>query len=88
MSDNPHFSDEEAAGRGREAARMLESPVLRDALADAKRRFVAEWLGTPNVDVQKACWSKIHALDEVEKALQRIIADGQFAEAAINQRQG
>ena len=88
MSENPFFSNEEAAHRGREATRMLESPVFRDALGDAKRRFVAEWLGTPNIDVQKACWSKIHALDEVEKALQRIIADGQYAEAAINQAQG
>lgn len=84
MSENPYFSNEEAVRRGSEAQRMLESEVLGDALAAAKRRFVADWLANSNVDVQRACWAKIHALDEVTKALNGIVSDGHVAQASID----
>jgi hypothetical protein len=85
MSTNPFFTNEEAARRGQEASRMLESDVFKDAVAFAERELVKEWLETPNADVQRMCWAKVHALKEVKLALLRIVSDGDVAKHLIEQ---
>lgn len=55
--------------RGREAARILASPVFSDAIRDAKETLVAEWLASDQPDEQRGAWAKIHALATVTQQL-------------------
>jgi hypothetical protein len=74
-----HTTDE-LIERARIARRLLDEPVLAEAMDEAERTFVVQWLEATKPELREAAWAKVHALTEVQRVLRAIIADGEHAE--------
>lgn len=75
---------DEVALRAKEARRVLDSPVFRDALEAAERNYIQAWKHARTPFEREAAHAKVSVLDDVAKELRAIIARGdmQVARAA------
>lgn len=82
----PNLSAEQVIARGHHAARLLEDEVLRAAHDDAERSILFTWLHADDAETREIAWAKIHALDEIRRALKRMVAEGEHAARKRNSR--
>lgn len=73
-TDN-ELDNDELAARGNRASQILSDPVFAQALADAERQFVQEWLAGSTTPTREAAHAKMHALQEVRNQLESYVAD-------------
>lgn len=81
------FSDEELAARGRVAQRMLDEGEELEVFDEVKRRVYAGWLSADSVEDRETAWAMTHAVEEVQRVLRSIAADGVVAEDMIDKRE-
>jgi hypothetical protein len=75
------LTTEQKIERGREAKRFLESAVFVGVLKECEQIFIDRWINSDDERVQKASWSSIHALAEVETRIREIMNNGLMEEA-------
>lgn len=83
-----HEDSDEVERRAKEARRVLESDVFREALETAERNYIQAWKVARTPLEREAAHAKVSVLDDVAKELRAIIARGdmQAARAARQAR--
>lgn len=73
--------------KGRASERFVDDPLFKQAVDTMETELFVRWRNTqPDQRAEREeIWSQWHALDEVQKALQRPIADGTLAQAEQEQ---
>lgn len=76
--------------RGREAAQLLEDPVLQEAFEEIEKFYVNRWRtseGEKGWDVREEAHQMLRAMDAFKNQLTSFLIDGKFAETNTNRRE-
>ena len=77
--------------RGREAAQLLEDPVLKEAFEEIEKFYVSKWRNSVNDekgwDVREESHQMLKAMDAFKNQLTSFLIDGKFAETNTNRRE-
>ena len=82
---NP-LSQLERVERGREAKRLLNEPLIQQALAEVDAGIIAQWRAANDVETRERLWAGLHASRRVETWLVAVREDGAMAQAEIDQQ--
>ncbi len=77
------MTHEQEVLRGLRAGELLDNELLVEAFQSAEDHAVSDWIAAEDPHVREKAWHRVHALNEVRAELRRIVADGQYAAAAI-----
>lgn len=79
---------QDQAARGEEAARLLESQVLKDAFLSLEQEYTELWKQTKASDeaAREKLWLSIRQLQMVQSRLNQTIQTGKAAKATLAQR--
>ena len=71
----------DTAARAAAARRLLDDPVLVEALASVRTEAIAKWerTGPDQVTEREFAWLTVKALDRITGALESVITDGAIA---------
>lgn len=75
------YNAEETIRRGQVARRLLSDPIMSEAFERADQLFVEEWRNATTPADREVAWSKVTALEEVQRVLQQIASNGELLEA-------
>lgn len=70
--------------RGREASRLLNEPLLKDAFVGVEEGIVAQWRAAEDTETRERLWAGLHAARRVETWLRATQDDGAIAQAEID----
>lgn len=82
------MSLQEQVTRGDEAARLMESQVLKDAFSSLEQEYTELWKNTKASDeaAREKLWLSIRQLQMVQAQLNGVIQTGKVARATLAQR--
>jgi hypothetical protein len=82
------MTPQEQAQRGDEAARLMESQVLKDAFAGLEQEYTELWKQTKASDeaAREKLWLSLRQLQMVQAQLNGMIQTGKVAKATLAQR--
>lgn len=75
---------EERAYRAMRADALINDPLLQEGFAGAEAEFIAKWKDGPSVEIREEAWALVQALETVQHKLRAIMADGRYAQAALD----
>lgn len=74
--------------KAQDAERLLNEPILKEALAAIKSEIIAQWAATParDTDGREWIWRHMKVVEKFEAILRTYVEDGKIE--AFNQKQG
>jgi hypothetical protein len=63
------------AARGHRAAEIIRDEVFQEAMAEAERTFLHQWLNGETVQDREAAHAKMHALEDIRRIFDSYVAD-------------
>lgn len=78
---------EQTARDARRAAELMADPVLERVFSGLREKYVERSLLAAELDAREAARAIVLALAEVRRELGVIVTDGEYAMAALRQRQ-
>lgn len=81
---------EQQAHRGEQAAKLLEHPLLVEALSLIEQDITDKWTNSParDTDGRESLWTQLKLLQRLRLELQQVAETGKVAKATILQRIG
>lgn len=78
---NESLTTQERIERGHIAQRLLEDPVLNEAIAEARQEAIDRWLGSQGDDMHTALVARatVQAIELMQDALRRKVSDAVMA---------
>ena len=76
------LTDEQLVLRGKEAKRLMDDPLLGDALAALEKAYIAAWKEAEDPATRGTLWVKIKVLEDFQTELATYISRGVFATEA------
>ena len=78
----------EEVQRGDEARRLLEEPLLVEAFAMLRQRYIAEWESSPARDTEgrEKLWLMNRLISSVENQLKQLLETGKLASIQLEQK--
>ena len=72
------FTDEELVLRAKEATRLLEDPLLKEAFVDLEKHYIDIWKASTDPDERGEIWVKLQVLLDLIGDLRMIIENGEW----------
>lgn len=85
MSDTDRAAAENAEIRAAAAKRLLDDPMLIEALENVRMGAIKSWraTSTDNVQAREVAWLTVKVIDRIETELQNVINNGAIAASRL-----
>lgn len=82
------MNDNERAHRGEETRRLLENPILIEALSLLETRYIEAWKTAKTVEAREDAHRYVQLKKLFESDLKALVNDGQFAADRLKELEG
>lgn len=81
------MSTHDVVVRGRRAEAILTDETFIAAMEEAEAKLKEQWKNETSPQGREACWHKLHALDEVKRALRAFVNRKSYVDYAERQQE-